>query len=95
MGEARLLPEVLRYVNAAQLEEMTPADIILLEESNYVESRVEPTFRAVLACPSCGTRGLITRRQFLGVEPVICSSDRCSCRFRIVEQSEVAYLPAD
>jgi hypothetical protein len=79
---------------AAQLEEMSRADIILLEESESLESRVEPVFCAVLACPSCGTRGLITRAQLLGAEAVICSSDRCSCHFRIVEQSRLAYLPA-
>lgn len=88
------LAESLHFVMAAQLEEMSPGDIILLEESETLKSQIEPIFCAVLACPSCGTRGLITHAQLLGAETVICSSDQCSCYFRIWEQSRLAYLPA-
>lgn len=91
---AGALPVALRYVDAAQLEEMRPGEIILLEESESLQSQVEPVFCAVLACPLCGTRGLITRAQHLGIVPVICSSDRCSCRLRIVERSRIVILPA-
>jgi hypothetical protein len=93
-GEAEPRAEALHYVMAAQMEEMSPGDVILLETSEALKSQIEPAFCAVLACPSCGTRGLITRAQLLGAEAVICSSDQCSCHFRIREQSRVVYLPA-
>jgi len=36
-----------------------------------------------LACPTCGTLGLITRKQIAGLIPVICGSESCSAQFFI------------
>ena len=56
---------------------------------------VESVFFALLACPVCGTLGLITAAQYFGNLPVTCASDLCSCRFRIREQSRMSYLPVE
>jgi hypothetical protein len=74
---------------------MDPADIILLEEADSLRAAVESVFFAVLACPACGTLGLITLSQYLGTDPVICRSNRCSCRFRIDNKSRLIYLPVN
>jgi hypothetical protein len=74
---------------------MQPADIITLEESNTLRHAVDSIFYAVLACPQCGTLGLITSQQYYGLMPVLCGSKFCSCRFRIAEQSQLVYLPVN
>jgi hypothetical protein len=47
----------------------------------------------VLACPSCGMLGLITRRQINGLVPVICGSEKCSAQFFIRDSEVVARKP--
>ena len=46
-----------------------------------------------LACPACGTLGLITRRQMAGITPVICGSDQCSAHFFIRDEDLRACKP--
>ena len=45
-------------------------------------------------CPSCGTLGLITRRQIAGLIPVICGSNSCPAQFLIRESEIVARKPS-
>jgi hypothetical protein len=49
---------------------------------------------AVLACPDCGTLGLITRRQISGLIPIICGSDKCSAQFFLHEGQVMARQPS-
>jgi len=63
-------------------EQMSPGTIFVLENAGEVGEPEDPYF-AVLACPSCGVLGLITRRQIAGLIPVICGSDQCSAQFFI------------
>jgi hypothetical protein len=98
-GSARRQPSAhplrLRHVDEPSLATMDPADIILLAEAESLRAAVESVFFAVLACPACGTLGLITLSQYLGTDPVICGSNRCSCRFRIDNKSRLIYLPVN
>jgi hypothetical protein len=61
-------------------EQMHPGTLFLLGNPGELGDTDDP-YSAVLACPSCGTLGLITRRQMIGLLPVICGSDRCSAQF--------------
>ena len=63
-------------------EQMGPGTLFVLENAGEVGEPEDPYF-AVLACPSCGVLGLITRRQIAGLIPVICGSDQCSAQFHI------------
>jgi hypothetical protein len=56
-------------------EQMGPGTVFVLENAGEVGEKEDP-YWAVLACPSCGTLGLITRRQIAGLLPVICGSER-------------------
>lgn len=70
----------LNVLNEWEPEEMQPGTIFVLENAGQTGDGEDP-YWAVLACPSCGTLGLVTRRQVVGVTPVICGSDRCSAHF--------------
>ncbi len=61
-------------------EQMHPGAIFLLENAGEMGDADDP-YWAVLACPSCGTLGLITRRQLSGLVSVICGSDKCAAHF--------------
>ena len=61
-------------------EEMHPGTLFMLENAGQLGDTDDP-YWAVLACPSCGALGLITRRQVSGLVSVICGSDRCSAQF--------------
>jgi len=47
---------------------------------------------AVMACPRCGTLGLITRRQLYGSEIMICGGDFCSAEYRL-DGDDIHYRP--
>ena len=47
-------------------EQMQPGTIFVLENAGEVGEKEDP-YWAVLACPSCGMLGLITRRQINGL----------------------------
>jgi len=66
-------------------EQMEPGTVFMLENAGEVGEEDDP-YWAVLACPDCGTLGLITRRQIAGLLPVICGSDTCSAQFFIHDQ---------
>jgi hypothetical protein len=61
-------------------EQMGPGAMFVLENAGEVGEADDP-YWAVLACPDCGTLGLITRRQISGLIPIICGSDKCAAQF--------------
>jgi hypothetical protein len=65
-------------------EEMHPGALFMLENAGNMGDAEDP-YWAVLACPSCGVLGLVTRRQVAGLLPVICGSDNCSAQFFLRE----------
>jgi hypothetical protein len=66
-------------------EQMEPGTVFVLENAGEVGEREDP-YWAVLSCPTCGTLGLITRKQMAGLLPVICGSSHCSAQFFINEE---------
>lgn len=73
-------------------EEMEPGSIFVLENAGEVGDQDDP-YWAVLACPECGTLGLITRKQMRGIIPVICGSDKCSAQFLIRDEQVMPKKP--
>src|SRR5258708_33197856 len=73
-------------------EQMEPGTVFILENAGEVGNQEDP-YWAVLACPQCGTLGLITRRQISGLIPVICGSATCSAQFVIQHEQSVATKP--
>jgi hypothetical protein len=71
---------------------MQPGTVFVLENAGEVGEKEDP-YWAVLACPSCGMLGLITRRQISGLIPVICGSEQCSAQFFIRESEVVVRKP--
>ncbi|MGA2000545.1 MAG: hypothetical protein ABSG52_11160 [Terriglobales bacterium] len=74
-------------------EQMGPGAMFVLENAGEVGEADDP-YWAVLACPACGTLGLITRRQIAGLIPIICGSDKCSAQFFLNEGQVVARQPS-
>ena len=95
LPEERARPLTLHPVGEDWLTSMQPADVITLEGSERLRRSVDPAFFAVLACPKCGTLGLITSQQYFGIIPVICGSRLCPCRFRIEDERQLVYLPVN
>jgi hypothetical protein len=87
------LPAQLRYVREEAVTDMEPADIILLEDTTDLRARVDSGFSAILACPRCGHLDLITQAQYSGAVSILCGHQDCSCHFKILERSRLAYLP--
>lgn len=61
-------------------ELMQPGTLFLLEDASQPEASDNP-YWAVLACPACGSLGLITRLQGRGLESMICGSECCSAEY--------------
>ncbi len=74
-------------------EQMGPGTLFVRENAGEVGEPEDPYF-AVLACPSCGVLGLITRRQIAGLIPIICGSDQCSAQFHIRDSDIVVRKPS-
>jgi len=68
-------------------EHMEPGSLFILENAGQVGEQEDP-YWAVLACPECGTLGLITRRQIHGLIPVICGSMKCPTQF-VIQNEQV------
>ena len=66
-------------------EQMEPGTLYLLENAAVMGEAGNP-FVAVLACPQCGALGLITRRQYAGMESMICGSGACSSEYFLNEE---------
>jgi hypothetical protein len=75
----------LNVIHEWEPEEMQPGTIFVLENAGGTGSNDDP-YWAVLACPSCGTLGLVTRKQVNGVTPVICGSNTCSAHFVLCDE---------
>jgi hypothetical protein len=73
-------------------EQMQPGTMFVLENAGEIGEQEDP-YWAVLACPSCGTLGLITKKQIAGILPVICGSDKCSAQFFLREDEIVPRKP--
>jgi hypothetical protein len=73
-------------------EQMSPGTIFVLENAGKVGESADP-YWAVLSCPSCGTLGLITRKQIAGLLPVICGSEKCAAQFFINDSEIVLRKP--
>ena len=74
-------------------EQMRPGAMFVLENAGKVGEANDP-YWAVLACPDCGTLGLITRRQIAGLIPVICGSHKCSAQFFLREGQVLVRQPS-
>ena len=72
---------------------MAPGDIAFLDDGTYQRESLAPTFVAVLACPLCGSPGLITSAQYSGGAPIVCTSKACAGLFRIVDEAQIVALP--
>jgi hypothetical protein len=68
-------------------EQMIPGTVFVLENAGQVGEKEDP-YWAVLSCPSCGTLGLITRKQVAGLLPVICGSEKCPAQF-FIQDSDI------
>jgi hypothetical protein len=82
----------LEVLNEWIPEQMIPGTIFVLENAGNVGEKEDP-YWAVLSCPSCGTLGLITRKQLGGLLPVICGSQNCSAQFFINDSDIVIRKP--
>jgi hypothetical protein len=67
-------------------EQMQPGTLFLLEQAGELGKADNP-YWAVLACPSCGSLGLITRQQCAGLEAMICGSSDCSAEYFLEDQT--------
>jgi len=61
-------------------EQMEPGTLFVLENAGRLGEAGNP-YWAVLACPGCGSLGLITRAQYTGREAMICGGDSCSAEY--------------
>jgi hypothetical protein len=83
----------LNVLNEWIPEQMRPGTVFLLENAGEAGEHDDP-YWAVLACPDCGTLGLITRRQLCGLISVICGSDTCSAQFFLRDGQVVVRKPS-
>jgi hypothetical protein len=74
-------------------EQMQPGTMFMLEDAGQL-GKVENPFWAVLACPACGSLGLITRQQFAGLEAMICGASTCSSEY-FLEGGTIRYRRAN
>jgi len=79
----------INFLNEWIPEQMGPGSVFVLENAGEIGEKEDP-FWAVLACPTCGTLGIITRKQIAGLIPVICGSESCSAQFFISNDDIVA-----
>ena len=67
-------------------EQMQPGTLFLLEQAGDLGKADNP-YWAVLACPRCGSLGLITRQQCAGLQTMICGADACSAEYYLAEKT--------
>lgn len=72
-------------------ERMDPGTVFVLENQTLLGHAQNP-YVAVMSCPECGTMGLITRRQLLGRETMICGGNMCSAEYRL-DDERICYRP--
>ena len=66
-------------------EQMEPGTLFVLENAGSLGEAKNP-YVAVLACPTCGTLGLITKTQYVGLESMICGSNNCSSEYFLQDE---------
>ena len=88
-------PTALCRVDESSISRMDPGDIFVIERVESSDHGYETSFHAILACPLCGDRVLITAAQYFGFAPIVCGARACSGFFRIVDEGRLAYLPAN
>ena len=86
-------PTDLHMSSRSSLSDLTPGEIVFLDDFTHLREAFAPIFVAVLACPSCGSPGLITAGQYFGGAPIVCTSRTCSGLFRIVGETQIVSLP--
>ncbi len=62
-------------------ESVEPGTLLMLEQGECAGAN---PFRAVLACPSCGALGLLTRAQYDGLQPMLCAAPQCSAEYTLL-----------
>jgi hypothetical protein len=82
----------LNVLNEWIPEQMVPGTLFVLQNAGGAGEENDP-YWSVLACPECGTLGLITRKQVAGLLAVICGSDQCSAQFFINESDVMIRKP--
>jgi hypothetical protein len=92
-GRAEQFPTDLHMSSRSSLSDMAPGDIVFLDDFAYLRESFAPHFVAVLACPLCGSPGLITSVQYSGGAPIVCTSKVCPGLFRIVDEAQIVALP--
>jgi hypothetical protein len=92
-GLAAKLSSNLHLSNRSTLAEMRPGDIVFLDEVSAGRESSAPVFIAVLACPWCGSPGLIAAAQFSGAASIVCTSKNCSGLFRIINEAQIVPIP--
>jgi hypothetical protein len=90
---AEQLPTDLHMSNRSSLSDMAPGDIVFLDDFAYLRESFAAHFVAVLACPLCGSPGLITSVQYSGGAPIVCTSKVCPGLFRIIDEAQIVALP--
>jgi len=83
----------LHLSSRSSLPDLTPGHIVFLDDFAYLRRSVAATFIAVLACPICGTPGLITSAQYSRGTPIVCTSRTCPGLFRIIDEIQIVSLP--
>jgi hypothetical protein len=87
------LPTDLHLSSRPSLSEMAPGEIVFLDDFAHLREAFAPNFVAVLACPLCGSPGLITTAQYYGGAPIVCTSKSCAGLFRMVGDAQILALP--
>ena len=87
------LPTTLQMSNRSSLSDMAPGEIVFLDDFAHLRECFNPSFVAVLACPLCGSPGLITSMQYSGGAPIVCTSKICPGLFRIVDEVQIVAIP--
>jgi hypothetical protein len=83
------MAEELSFIDVWVPEQMQPGTLFMLEQTEKLGDAENP-YWAVLACPSCGSLGLITRQQCVGLAAMICGSDECSAEY-FLEDKTIRY----
>ena len=81
----------LEYIEEWIPERMSPGTIFVLENQSRIGAKQNP-YVAVMSCPQCGTMGLITHRQLVGAEIMICGGDVCSAEYQL-DGETIRYRP--
>ena len=88
-------PNVLTQVDESSLSAMVPGDVFLIEQLAAADPDSLQAFHAILSCPLCGSKVLISAAQYFGFTPVICGARDCSGFFRITDDGRFDYLPVN